>query len=71
MRNLKLQIDGMSCGGCVRNVQNALEAVPGVRVKGVAVGQAEVELDPARTAPEAVKQAVEKRGFEVRAMQEA
>ena len=65
MQNLKLQIDGMSCGGCVRNVQNALEALPGVNVKAVTVGGAELELDPAHTSPEAVKQAVEKRGFKV------
>ena len=24
------QVKGITCGGCVRNVQNALEAVPGV-----------------------------------------
>ena len=65
MQNLKLQIDGMNCGGCVRNVQSALEALPGVNVKAVIVGGAELELDPARTSPEAVKQAVEKRGFKV------
>ena len=66
MENVKLQIEGMSCGGCVRNVQNALTALPGVQVKQVTVGSAEVDLDPAQTSPDAVKRAVEKRGFKVR-----
>jgi hypothetical protein len=38
MQNVKLQIEGMSCGGCVRNVRAALEALPGVQVKQVTVG---------------------------------
>ena len=67
VQNVKLQIEGMSCGGCVRNVRTALEALPGVYVKSVDVGAAEVELDPAKSSPQVVKQAIEKRGFEVRA----
>ena len=66
MQNVKLQIEGMSCGGCVRNVRAALEALPGVQVKQVAVGAAEVDVDPALTTADNVKQAVEKRGFVVR-----
>ena len=65
METVKLQIEGMSCGGCVRNVQSALQALPGVNVKAVTVGAAELELDSAQTSAEAVKQAVEKRGFKV------
>ena len=59
MQNVKLQIEGMSCGGCVRNVRAALEALPGVQVKQVAVGAAEVDVDPALTTADNVKQAVE------------
>lgn len=66
MEQLKLDIEGMSCGGCVRSVQAALEALPGVRLKQVSVGAAEVEFDPAKTSGESVKRAIEQRGFEVR-----
>ena len=38
-----LAIDGMSCGHCVLAVTKALSAVPGVTVKSVAVGSAEIE----------------------------
>ncbi len=30
MQTTKLKIDGMSCQNCVRHVQKALQAVPGV-----------------------------------------
>lgn len=44
-------IDGMSCGHCVGAVTRALQATPGVSVRSVVVGTAEVEADsPAATA---------------------
>lgn len=39
----KLSIDGMTCGHCVQAVTKALSAVPGVKVKSVAVGSAVIE----------------------------
>ena len=38
MRSLTIEIDGMSCDGCVASVTKVLSRVPGVRVDGVAVG---------------------------------
>ncbi|MBL8877437.1 MAG: cation transporter [Phycisphaerae bacterium] len=38
-----LAIDGMSCGHCVQAVTKALAAVPGVKVRSVAVGSAVIE----------------------------
>ena len=37
-----LSIDGMSCGHCVQAVTKVLAAVPGVGVRSVAVGRAEI-----------------------------
>jgi copper chaperone CopZ len=65
-RTLRLAIDGMHCGGCVTRVTNALKKVEGVEVQSVEVGSAEVLIDPARTAPEAVLEAVERIGFQAR-----
>jgi copper chaperone len=44
-----LKINGMSCDHCVRRVTRALGAVPGVSVKDVVVGRAQIETsgDPA------------------------
>lgn len=38
-----LNIDGMTCGHCVQAVTKALSAVPGVKVRSVAVGSAVIE----------------------------
>jgi copper chaperone CopZ len=38
-----IQVSGMSCGHCVKTVSAALAAVPGLTIRAVAVGQAEVD----------------------------
>jgi len=48
--NTTLDIDGMSCGHCVAQVTKALAGVPGVEVKSVAIGSAQI----ATTEPAAV-----------------
>ena len=60
-----LEIDGMTCGHCVRAVKNALEAVPGVE-------SADVVLTPGRATvmhegiPGALVAAVQDEGYEAR-----
>ncbi|MFO1384705.1 MAG: heavy-metal-associated domain-containing protein [Chitinivorax sp.] len=44
MDQLKLQVSGMSCGGCINSITKALQAVPGVgevkvTLKAVSAGQ--------------------------------
>lgn len=36
---LQFTVEGMTCGGCVRSVRTVLEALPGVVVERVAVGE--------------------------------
>lgn len=57
-----LKIEGMSCGHCVKSVQKALDAVPGVTSAKVSVGHAEVHGEVSR---EALKQAIEAADFTV------
>lgn len=45
VRTTTLAIDGMTCGHCVLAVTKALSVVPGVQVKSVAVGSAEIKGD--------------------------
>ena len=66
MEKLKLNVQGMSCNGCVRHVIQALAAVPGTRVEEVKVGSATVAIDPAKTPREAVVAAIREAGYEVR-----
>ncbi|HET6467391.1 MAG TPA: heavy metal-associated domain-containing protein [Geminicoccaceae bacterium] len=67
---LTLTIHGMGCEGCVAAVNEAVERVPGVQKVRVdlARGRAEVEGDPGLDA-NAVRDAVEAAGYEVRAVQ--
>lgn len=65
----ELQIDGMDCAGCARHVQSALEGVPGVEEADVRLvsEKADVALDPSGPPTlQALEQAVEKAGYEVR-----
>lgn len=60
---LKLTIDGMHCGACVRRVTTALESVDGVTVASVQVGSAEVLVDAAKTSSEEVVSSLDRIGF--------
>lgn len=65
-RDLAIEIDGMSCDGCVASVKNVLARVPGVQVDRVALGAARVTLDDEKATPPDVVQAIEKAGFTAR-----
>ena len=62
---ITLQIDGMSCGHCIRAVTNALSSVPGVQVRSVAVGTAQIQANDGRAAKQAVA-ALEAAGYSAR-----
>lgn len=59
--DVNLTIDGMHCDACVRRVRKALEKVPGVVVKDVRVGSADLSADPASLP--AAREAIEKAGY--------
>jgi copper chaperone len=61
---LRLSIDGMHCGACVRRVSAALQGVPGVQLGSVEVGSAEVAFDSERAAVEEIAAAVSGIGFQ-------
>ena len=60
-----LQISGMSCQGCVRNVSQILQALPGVSQVQVSLEQASAGIEHGpETSPEALRLAVEEAGFD-------
>ncbi len=65
--SIRLSIDGMSCGHCVNAVTKALSAVPGVTVRSVAIGTAEIEAKEGGAAGQAVA-ALEAAGYPTRTM---
>ncbi len=60
----RFRIDGMSCGGCVRHVEAALRAVPGVNVQQVQIGSAQVAWDPAQSSEDAIVAALAAAGYQ-------
>jgi copper chaperone len=63
MERLRIEIEGMSCGHCVKAVRGSLEKVPGVQVEQVEVGRATVDYDPDMTSPHKIVHAVESNGY--------
>ncbi len=62
-------VNGMTCGGCVRSVTNAISRVAGVSRVDVSLENkaATVEFDGATVAPAAIVAAIEAAGFDARA----
>ena len=65
MTNITLAIQGMSCGHCVKRVQQVLAATPGVTKATVTLepGQAKVEYDEAAATPALLAAAVTAAGY--------
>ena len=64
MKQLKLEVSGMSCGHCVGAVRDALAAVPGVEVEDVRIGSASVTIDETRATVGDLVDAVSDAGYE-------
>ena len=66
--NQTIHIEGMSCQHCVKAVEGALTALPGVSSVTVSLekNQAEVAFDPNLTNYEAMKEAIEDQGYDVK-----
>ena len=63
MQDLKLSIEGMSCDHCVRAVRGRLEKTPGVEVRDVKIGSADVRFDPAKTSVDDIEEAIADEGY--------
>ena len=66
MSEVTIKVEGMSCGGCVKNVTGVLKALPGVEDVQVSLegAAATVRHDPAKVSVEALRAAVEGAGFD-------
>lgn len=66
MNEVTIKIEGMSCGGCVKNVSGVLQALAGVEAVQVSLetASATVRHDPAKVSVEALRAAVEDAGFD-------
>jgi copper chaperone len=71
MRQLHVDIVGMTCEHCIRAVRNRLAATPGVEVKDVRIGSADIQVDPARSTTSDIEDAISDEGYTVDAVSEA
>jgi copper chaperone len=55
----------MSCGHCVRAVNDALHDLEGVTVEGVEIGEARLAYDPDRVDPRRIRTVLEEEGYSV------
>jgi len=67
METITMNVQGMTCGGCVASVTRVLKAVPGVSDVAVSLspGTARVTFDPATTTAPALRSAIEDAGYDV------
>lgn len=63
MAELKLDIQGMTCGHCVAAVRQALETTKGVVVKDVRIGAATVSYDETEVTPAQLVEVVADEGY--------
>ncbi len=66
MTTATLNIQGMTCGGCVKSVTKVLTEIDGVSRADVdlAAARAVVEFDASKTNPAALAEAVDDAGFD-------
>ena len=67
MQTELLKVTGMTCGGCISNVTQALKAITGVGDVKVSLlaGEATVQYDERLTSPDQLKSAVKGAGYGV------
>lgn len=65
LQSEQFNIEGMSCGHCVKAVRQALEAITGVNVENVEIGRAQVSYDPSITDRAHLVEAIEEEGYTV------
>jgi copper chaperone len=65
MKEIILDISGMSCQHCVARVQKAIAVLPGILALDVTAGKAAISFDESIVAEGDLKQAVEKAGYNI------
>ena len=65
MKDLHIEIVGMTCEHCVRAVRNRLSATPGITVNDVKVGSVDLRLDESKSSMDDVEEAISDEGYTV------
>lgn len=65
MRDLHIEIVGMTCEHCVRAVKNRLSATPGVTVDDVKINSVDLKLDESKASLADIEDAISDEGYTV------
>ena len=67
MQTAILNINGMTCMGCVTSIEKVLEKIAGVSDSDISLKkkQAKIQYDPERTSINKLKEAIVGAGFEI------
>jgi copper chaperone len=67
MTTIELKVEGMTCGGCVKSIQNALNEQTGVSnaIANLDNASVTVDYDPALIEQNGIQAAIEAAGFDV------
>ena len=68
MKNITLAISGMSCGHCLNAVNKALAGLPGITIKSVQMGRAELEVPDGPDGAAPAQAAIEAAGYKAEAV---
>jgi len=66
MKEITINIEGMSCQHCVMRVKRALEGLAGVSDLSVEIGSARVTFDESRILQADIENAVIKAGYKIK-----
>ena len=69
MKSATIKVEGMTCGGCVKSIENALFEQAGIQkvAADLDAGTVAVDFDANVIQVAAIEQAIEKAGFDVAA----
>ena len=66
MKEITINIDGMSCQHCVMRVKRALEGLPGISGLSVEVGSARATFDESKIQQADIENAIIKAGYKIK-----
>ncbi|MBS1126585.1 MAG: copper ion binding protein [Nitrospirae bacterium] len=66
MKEITINIEGMSCQHCVMRVKKAIEGLAGISGLSVEVGSAKVTFDEAKIQQSVIENAVVKAGYKIK-----
>lgn len=65
MKNVQLNVEGMSCDHCVRSIEGAVNNIGAKATVDLAAGSVEVMYDDSKISLEVVVETIEEQGYDV------